>query len=92
MAKAAQVDLELDTNKLTWKEFKELCEKNGICDDDIVDDIDISWGKREFFKCEKDENCDLLRRINEAYAPDADEKIQTRITKEYFGQKVVERW
>ena len=44
------------------------------------------------YMVEKDENCDLLRRINEAYAPDADEKIQTRITKEYFGQKVVERW
>ena len=61
MAKSAQVKSEPesnklpDSNKLTWREFKELCEKHGITDDDVLDDIDISWGKREFFKCEKDE-------------------------------------
>ena len=60
MASAAQVnleeiDLDIDSKKLTWKEFKDLCERSGISDDDIVDDIDVSWGKREYFKCEKDE-------------------------------------
>ncbi|MGD8569771.1 MAG: hypothetical protein PVJ39_16920 [Gammaproteobacteria bacterium] len=60
MANAAQVDLddadlEIDSKKLTWKEFKDMCEQSGISDNDIVDDIDISWGKREYFKCEKDE-------------------------------------
>lgn len=41
--------------KLTWKAFKELCEQNGVNDSDIVDDIDISWGDRGYFKCEKDD-------------------------------------
>lgn len=55
MAKAAQVEVVSESNKLTWKEFKTLCEQSGISDDDLVDDIDISWGNREFFRCEKDE-------------------------------------
>ena len=55
MAQAAKIKPDLESRKLTWKEFKDLCEQHGISDDDIVDDIDISWGKREFFKCEKDE-------------------------------------
>lgn len=41
---------------------------------------------------EKDENNELLRRINDAYAPDVDEKIQVGIAKEYFGKKVVDPW
>jgi hypothetical protein len=55
MAEAAQIEAISDSKKLTWKEFKELCEQHGISDNDIVDDIDISWGLREYFKCEKDE-------------------------------------
>lgn len=56
MADAAhKIEAESNCNKFTWKEFKELCEKHGITDNDIVDDIDISWGKREYFRCEKDE-------------------------------------
>ena len=55
MAKAMHAEMAPGSNKLTWGEFKDLCEAHGISDDDIVDDIDISWGKREFFKCEKDE-------------------------------------
>lgn len=55
MAKEAQVEENLENYKMTWKEFKQLCEQHGISDNDIVDDIDISWGNREFFKCEKDE-------------------------------------
>ena len=55
MANAAQVEVVSNCKKFTWKEFKELCELHGITDSDIVDDIDISWGKREYFRCEKDE-------------------------------------
>ena len=55
MASATKVDIETESKKLTWKEFKDLCEQRGISDNDIVDDIDISWGKREYFRCEKDE-------------------------------------
>lgn len=59
MAEAARIiendDIESASKKLTWKEFKDLCEQHGITDDDLVDDIDISWGRREYFKCEKDE-------------------------------------
>ena len=55
MANAAAAEIEVKCKKFTWKEFKELCEQHGISDDDIVDDINISWGKREFFSCEKDE-------------------------------------
>lgn len=59
MAVAARIvenDIESSSKKLTWKEFKDLCEQHGITDDDLVDDIDISWGRREYFKCEKDED------------------------------------
>jgi hypothetical protein len=55
VAKEAQVQESLEDYKMTWKEFKELCEQHGISDNDIVDDIDISWGNRKYFKCEKDD-------------------------------------
>lgn len=55
MADVAQDLSGNNSNKLTWKEFKDMCEYHGISDNDLVDDIDISWGKREFFACEKDE-------------------------------------
>lgn len=53
----AQIDpeIEVESRKFTWGEFKKLCEQHGISDGDVIDDIDISWGKREFFSCEKDE-------------------------------------
>lgn len=55
MADTSQDSVESNSNKFTWKEFKELCEQYGIADNDFVDDIDISWGKREYFNCEKDD-------------------------------------
>ena len=42
--------------KLTWKEFKELCERQGIQDSDELDIIDISWGSVEYFEAKKDED------------------------------------
>ena len=44
------------TNKLTWKQFKELCEQRGIQDNDELDIIDISWGSVEYFEAKKDED------------------------------------
>lgn len=55
MANESHVTEIPDCGKLTWKEFKDLCEGHGISDMDLLDDIDISWGASEFFKCEKDE-------------------------------------
>jgi len=52
----AQKPLIADATKLTWKQFKELCEKKGIQDNDELDIIDISWGDIEFFECKKDED------------------------------------
>jgi hypothetical protein len=42
--------------KLTWKEFKELCEQKGIQDSDELDIIDISWGDTQYFEAKKDED------------------------------------
>jgi hypothetical protein len=42
--------------KLTWKKFKELCEQQGIQDNDELDIIDISWGSVEYFEAKKDED------------------------------------
>ncbi len=42
--------------KITWQEFKALCEAAGIQDDDEIDSIDISWGDKVFFQCTKDED------------------------------------
>ena len=42
--------------KLTWKQFLELCEKSGINEDDEIDIIDISWGGAEDFECKKDDD------------------------------------
>jgi metal-responsive CopG/Arc/MetJ family transcriptional regulator len=44
------------------------------------------------YMIEKDENLDLLKRINNAYTTDVDEKIHTSIAKDYLSRKVVERW
>ncbi|MBN1130749.1 MAG: ribbon-helix-helix protein, CopG family [Chitinispirillaceae bacterium] len=44
------------------------------------------------YMVERDENCDLLCRINDAYASDADEKLQIRVAKQYLGKRVTERW
>ena len=44
------------TSKLTWKEFKELCEHKGVKDSDELDIIDISWGDVKYFECKKDED------------------------------------
>lgn len=43
-------------SKLTWKEFKELCEQQGVQDSDELDIIDISWGSLEYFEAKKDED------------------------------------
>ncbi len=45
-----------NASKLTWKQFKELCEQQGIKDDDELDIIDISWGSLEYFNARKDED------------------------------------
>lgn len=45
---------DLDAKKLTWKEFKELCEQRGVKDSDELDTIDISWGSTDDFECKKD--------------------------------------
>lgn len=42
--------------KLTWKQFKELCEQQGIQDNDELDIIDVSWGSLEYFSAKKDED------------------------------------
>jgi hypothetical protein len=44
------------TTKLTWKKFKELCEQQGIQDNDELDIIDVSWGSVEYFEAQKDED------------------------------------
>jgi len=44
------------TSKLTWKQFKELCEQQGVCDNDELDIIDISWGSVDYFEAKKDED------------------------------------
>jgi hypothetical protein len=45
-----------NATKLTWKEFKDLCEKKGIKDEDELDIIDISWGSTEYFECKRDDD------------------------------------
>ena len=55
MADANLIDGNPTNKKLTWQEFKYLCEQHGITDSDIIDDIDVSWGKKELFNCECDE-------------------------------------
>jgi hypothetical protein len=52
----AQKTVTTNSTKLTWKEFKELCEKKGVQDSDELDSIDISWGDIEYFECKKDED------------------------------------
>jgi hypothetical protein len=52
----AQKTLMMNASKLTWKQFKELCEQKGVRDDDELDSIDISWGDVEYFECRKDED------------------------------------
>jgi hypothetical protein len=52
----AQASEDPTTNKLTWKQFKELCEQQGIKDDDELDTIDISWGDLEYFEAKRDED------------------------------------
>ena len=44
------------TSKLTWKQFKELCEQQGVRDEDELDIIDISWGSVDYFEAKKDED------------------------------------
>jgi len=41
--------------KLTWKQFVDLCDKAGIKEQDEIDSIDISWGEPEYFECHQDE-------------------------------------
>ncbi|HHM05261.1 MAG TPA: hypothetical protein ENJ19_05905 [Gammaproteobacteria bacterium] len=45
-----------ETVKLTWNEFKALCERAGVCDEDTIDTIDISWGDNKYFECRKDDD------------------------------------
>lgn len=52
----AQASKPPKASKLTWKEFKELCEQQGIQDNDELDIIDISWGSLEYFEAKKDED------------------------------------
>jgi hypothetical protein len=52
----AQASKTPKASKLTWKEFKELCEQQGIQDNDELDIIDISWGSLEYFEAKKDED------------------------------------
>jgi hypothetical protein len=53
MAQASEIQ---KASKLTWKEFKELCEQQGVQDNDELDIIDISWGSLEYFEAKKDED------------------------------------
>ena len=52
----AQQTSKTRATKLTWKEFKTLCEQKGVQDNDELDSIDISWGDIEYFECKKDED------------------------------------
>lgn len=47
---------EQKNEKLTWKDFIELCKKAGIHDDDEIDSIDISWGDTQYFECQRDDD------------------------------------
>ncbi|MCG6968697.1 MAG: hypothetical protein LJE85_02930 [Gammaproteobacteria bacterium] len=52
----ASVDQNRKASKLTWKEFKQLCEQQGVLDNDELDIIDVSWGSVEYFEAKKDED------------------------------------
>ena len=41
---------------------------------------------------ERDENLDLLQRINAAYEPDAAERVRTSHEKSYSRKKLVDEW
>jgi hypothetical protein len=49
-------EMEQNGAKISWKTFKEMCEKAGIRDEDEIDSIDISWGSLKYFKANKDED------------------------------------
>ena len=50
------MSLYTDEEKLSWRDFKKLCERAGIGDEDEIDFIAISWGDDKQFSAVKDED------------------------------------
>ncbi|MDH5230268.1 MAG: hypothetical protein OEY38_09420 [Gammaproteobacteria bacterium] len=45
-----------NNTKITWQEFKKLCEQAGVSESDEIDFIDVSWGAPTELSCEFDED------------------------------------